>query len=103
MPASKPHLPYLFHISSRDMEARNRCSTRLFHIFHMFHISFPCAHMCRQARVHVHACVHPRTGTNLDMEHMEDMEEGHSTSVSSFHMLSVRYGTYGTPRRVQWN
>jgi hypothetical protein len=103
MPASKPHIPYLFHISNQDMEAGNRCSARLFHIFHMFHIYFPCAHVGAHTRTHVHAGVHPRTGLHFDMEDMEDMEEGHRTSDSSFHISAIGCGTYGTPGENQWN
>lgn len=72
-------------------------------MFHMFHITFPCAHIGAHTRVHVHAGVHPRTGLHFDMEHMEHMEEGHRTSVSSFHISTMGYGTYGTPGENQWN
>lgn len=91
MPDSKPHLPYLFHISTTDMEAGKPCRTRAFHIFHIFHICFSRVHV---ARTHAHA--HTRAPALcviifLVMEDMEDMEEGHRTRVSGFHISAISH------------
>lgn len=103
MRASKPHVPYLFHISGRDMEAGNRCAAMGFHIFHIFHIDFSCAHIGAHtrapARVHVHTC----TNHILDMEDMEDMEEGHRTSIFSFHISTTDMEDMEPAKESSWN
>lgn len=72
-------------------------------MFHMFHICFTCAHIGGQARTHVHAGVHPRTGLHFDMEDMEHMEEGHRTSVSSFHISTPHLEDMEPKGENKWN